>query len=119
MKILTVKEQTCNVKLTGYWVNGNTFFPVENCELIKQWLSEGNIPESEFTDAEREAQRIQLIKAKASELITSKYPDYKQLNIIRIGGAELEVMSAYIDSIREISNKAEQDGTKLEDIQWQ
>ena len=66
-----------------------------------------------------EIDRIRLIKVKASELISSKYPEYKQLNIIRVGGAELEVMSAYIDSIREISNKAEQDGIKVEDIQWQ
>ena len=85
--------------------------------------AEGNItkhedaPVIERTKEEIEAQRIQAIKSKASELITSKYPDYKQLNIIRIGGAELEAMSAYIDSIREISNKAEQDGTKVEDIQ--
>ena len=63
--------------------------------------------------------RVQSIKSKASELISSKYPDYKQLNIIRIGGAELEAMSAYIDSIREKSNKAEQDGIKVDDVQWQ
>lgn len=88
-------------------------------EEYKQWLEEGNTPEPEFTEKEIEAHRIQAIKSKASELINSKYPDYKQLNIIRVGGAELELMSAYIDSIREISNKAEQDGTKVEDIQWQ
>ncbi len=87
-------------------------------EEYKQWLSKGNIPESEFIEKEIEAQRIQAIKSKASELITSKYPDYKQLNIIRTGGAELETMSAYIDSIREISNKAEQDGIKVEGVQW-
>lgn len=66
-----------------------------------------------------EEQRVQAIKSKASEMINSKYPDYKQLNIIRVGGVELEEMSAYIDSIREISNKAEQDGIKVEDVQWQ
>ena len=88
-------------------------------EEYKQWLSEGNTPEPLFTEDELEAQRIQAIKSKASELITSKYPDYKQLNIMRTGGAELETMSAYIDSIRKISNKAEQDGIKAEYIQWQ
>lgn len=67
---------------------------------------------------EIEAERIQAIKSKAGELISSKYPDYKQLNIMRTGGAELETMSAYIDSIRKISNQAEQDGTKAEDVQW-
>lgn len=70
------------------------------------------------TDEEIEIARIQAIKQKASELINSKYPDYKQLNIIRAGGAELEAMCAYIDSIREISNQAEQDGIKVEDVQW-
>ena len=65
-----------------------------------------------------EIERIQAIKQKASELINSKYPSHKQLNIIRAGGIELEEMSAYIDSIREISNKAEQDGIKVEDVQW-
>ena len=68
---------------------------------------------------EIETERVQAIKQKACELISSKYPDYRQLNIIRIGGAELEAMSAYIDSIREISNKAERDGTSVEDVQWQ
>lgn len=70
-------------------------------------------------EVDYEIERIQSIKQKASEMISSKYPDYKQLNIIRVGGAELEAMSAYIDSIREISNKAEQDGIKVEDVQWQ
>ena len=98
-------------------INSGNWMHSENSEVI-QWLSEGNTPEPEFTEKELEAQRIQAIKQKASELINSKYPDYKQLNIIRAGGAELEEMSAYIDSIREISNKAEQDGTKVEDVQW-
>ena len=93
---------------------------VDGCgyDKVLAWLDAGNTPEPAFTEKEIEAQRIQSIKSKASELISSKYPDYKQLNIMRTGGAELETMSAYIDSIREISNKAEQDGTKAEDVQW-
>ena len=118
MEIQTVKIQGQKYLLNGIMsvpkADGNREY-----ELIKQWLSDGNIPEPEFTEKEIEAQRIQAIKSKASELINSKYPDYKQLNIIRVGGAELEAMSAYIDSIRKISNKAEQDGTKAEDVQWQ
>lgn len=69
-------------------------------------------------EVDYEIERIQAIKSKAGELINSKYPSHKQLNIIRVGGVELEEMSAYIDSIREISNKAEQDGIKVEDVQW-
>ena len=115
--------QTVKIQGQGYLLNGTMSVPKadgnKEYELIKQWLSEGNTPAPEFTEKEIEAQRIQAIKSKASELITSKYPDYKQLNIIRIGGAELEAMSAYIDSIREISNQAEQDGIKVEDVKWQ
>ena len=70
------------------------------------------------TPEEIEAQRVQAIKQKASELITSKYPDYKQLNIIRVAGIELEEMTAYIDGIRAISNEAEKSEVKVEDIQW-
>ena len=115
--------QTVKIQGQGYLLNGTMHVPGNadgnrEYELIKQWLKEGNIPEPEFTEKEIEAQRIQAIKQKASELINLKYPDYKQLNIIRVGGAELEAMSAYIDSIREVSNKAEQDGIKVEDVQW-
>lgn len=67
---------------------------------------------------ELEIQRIQAIKSKAGELINSKYPSYKQLNVLRVGGAELEAMTAYIDGIRTISNEAESNGTKVEDVQW-
>ena len=70
-------------------------------------------------EVDYEIERIQAIKAKAGELINSKYPDYKQLNIIRVGGAELDAMTAYIDGIRAISNEAEQDGIKVEDVQWE
>lgn len=71
MKILTVKEQTCNVKLTGYLVNGNTFFPVENCELIKQWLYEGNTPEPEFTEEELQITSINKQIQEAKEYLAS------------------------------------------------
>ena len=118
----TMEIQTVKIQGQSYLLNGTMSVPKADgnreYELIKQWLADGNTPEPEFTEAELEAQRIQAIKQKAAELINPKYPDYKQLNLIRIGGAELEAMSAYIDSIREISNKAEQDGIKVEDVQW-
>ena len=107
-----------------------TFYKIEQG---KAQVGQGTIIPEDFTEyivgqepeelllaleVDIEIERIQAIKQKASELISSKYPDYKQLNIIRVGGAELEAMSAYIDSIRKISNKAEQDGIKVEDVQW-
>ena len=116
-----MKLKLCNNGLSVCGTNKQGLFVSYSIEAeeFKQWLEEGNTPEPEFTEDELEVQRVQASKSKASELITSKYPDYKQLNIMRTGGAELEAMSAYIDSIREISNKAEQDGTQVEDIQWQ
>jgi hypothetical protein len=65
-----------------------------------------------------ESNRINLIKAKAGQLIEAKYPTYKQLNIIRNGGDELVAMGTYINAIRVISDQAEVDGTAFEDIDW-
>lgn len=61
--------------------------------------------------------RISQIKAKASELILAKYPIIWQLNHPR---TDVNYASdyAYIDGIRDISNKAEAKGTALEDIDW-
>ena len=52
MKITTVKEQTLSNEFIGYLVNSNTFFPKDNCELVKQWIEEGNTPEAEYTEEE-------------------------------------------------------------------
>ena len=105
-------------------INGvNTLVDVSKLDKLDNGLFADNYNEDFTVDVDKENEeidfrRVQAIKQKASELIISKYPDYKQLNIIRVGGAELEAMSAYIDSIRKISNKAEQDGIKVEDVQW-
>jgi hypothetical protein len=58
MEIITVKIQTQNGEPSGYLVNGNTFFPKENCELINQWIAEGNKPEPEFTEEELQAKEL-------------------------------------------------------------
>ena len=96
-------------------VGSGTFVPPEFQEY-----EVGQEPQEllEALAIDSEEQRIQSIKSKAGELINSKYPDYKQLNILRIGGVELEAMTAYIDGIRAISNEAESNGTKVEDVQW-
>lgn len=97
-------------------VGSGTFVPEDFIEY-----EIGNEPEELLLTLEidYEIQRIQAIKSKAGELINSKYPDYKQLNIIRVGGSELDAMTAYIDGIRAISNEAESTGTKVEDVQWE
>lgn len=121
-----------NNKILGWYIDDiHDIIPTPNIEVSdEQWKEAININANCYEDGkfivkdfrtpeELDIQRIQAIKSKAGELINSKYPDYKQLNIIRVGGVELEEMSAYIDSIREISNKVEQDGIKVEDVQWE
>lgn len=71
------------------------------------------------TDKELEDSRVSSIKAKAGEIITSRYNIIKQMNIYGEGGeAQLE-MTTWIKKIRDISNKAEADGTALADIIWE
>jgi hypothetical protein len=57
------------------------------------------------------------IKAKTSEIITSKYSIVWQLNHPRVDIAYTKDYE-WIDNIREISNKAELNGTALENIDW-
>lgn len=58
------------------------------------------------------------IKAKANELILARYSIIWQLNHPR-GDIQYKSDYDFIDSIRRISNEAEIDGTKVEDILWQ
>lgn len=116
-------NEILKVKIQGeyYFVNDEMTVPKadgnRHYELVKQWLAEGNIPESEFTPEQLDAQRISQIKAKASELIISKYSIIWQLNHPRTDVAYASDY-AYIDRIRDISNEAEANGTALEDIDW-
>lgn len=66
----------------------------------------------------KETQRIQQIKAKADELILARYSIIWQLNHPRV---DIQYKRDYdfIDNIRRISNEAEANGTKVEDILWQ
>lgn len=117
MEIKTVKIQG-----QGYLLNNTMSVPKADgnreYELIKKWLSEDNTPEPEFTEEELNEQRIQAIKSKASELITSKYSIVWQLNHPRTDERYINEYT-WIDNIRAISNMAEANGTNVEDIQWQ
>ena len=98
------------------FADGNTAY-----EEYKQWLDEGNVPEPEFTaeeiEAEKETQRILLIKSKAKELIEKEYPMYKQNNILMSGiNVDIKAMNVYISNIRNISNEAEINKTLFDDI---
>ena len=66
----------------------------------------------------KEQQRVQAIKSKAEELILTRYSITWQLNHPR---TDTQYKSNYdfIDNIRKISNEAEANGTKVEDINWE
>ena len=70
--------------------------------------------------AKQEEQRIQGIKLTAQSIILEKYSLAKQSSaqLGLYGDEYLEEMKTFISSIIEISNKAEKEGTKLEDIKW-
>jgi len=69
------------------------------------------------TVEEIEAERFKLIKAKAGEIIKSKYSIEWQLNHPRLD-VSYSLQYEWIDNIRKISNEAESNGTALEDINW-
>jgi hypothetical protein len=47
------------------------------------------------------------VKAQAWGRIMARYPDWKQLNLMREGGLALDTMSAFIDAVRAASNALE------------
>lgn len=74
------------------------------------------------TEEELEAIRIGTINQKAGEIIESKYPIYKQLNITNLLAPytieDRDEMKAFIDDIRTLANNAVESKTALEDIDW-
>lgn len=74
------------------------------------------------TPEEIEAIRIQSINNKAGEIITNKYPLYKQNNITLLLNPcteiDLEEMKIFIETVRGIAKDAKNNGTQLENINW-
>lgn len=92
---------------------------IKEVELNRVPLSQEEIKTIEI---ENEKQRVLLIKQEAGRIIESKYSIYKQLNITNLlEGYTTEdktKMIDFINKIRAISNKAELEGTALENINW-
>ncbi|WP_151950359.1 hypothetical protein [Aliarcobacter butzleri] len=89
-------------------------------QILKEQRAKRYIPtEEEIAEQKlkQEAYRIEQIKAKANEIITSKYSIIWQLNHPR-GVEEYKEAYAWIDAIRDISNKAEKDGLNIDQIDW-
>ena len=126
-------EKDTNKILGWYGDDIHSVIPTPNIEVTdKVWQEAINInancyKNGEFiakdfrTAEEIEAQRIQVIKSKAQSLIISKYSLEKQssANLGIYGEEYLQEMKDYISNIIRVSNEAESNGTKLEDIKWQ
>lgn len=84
-------------------------------------IEKSKIDEALNIKAEKEDKtRISEIKSKAQSTILEKYSLAKQSSaqLGLYGDEYLEEMKTFISSIIEISNKAEKEGTELEDIKW-
>lgn len=115
-------------KDTLYWKNKNkkevvSFNPLQ----IKDGFAKGL---TALTDTEveiflnppiSEDERINIINNKTRAIIYSRYPLEKQSSAqLGIYGDEyLATMKAFIKQVIDISNKATDDGTKAEDVNWE
>ena len=67
--------QTVKIQGQGYFLNGLMSVPKADgnieYELIKQWLSEGNIPEPEFTEEELAKQELDKQISEAKQYLAS------------------------------------------------
>lgn len=126
-------EKDTNKILGWYSDDIHTNIPTPNIEVTEEvWQEAININANAYedgkfivkdfrTEEEIEASRIQNIKLTAQSLILSKYPLEKQSSaqLGLYGEVYLQEMKDYIANIIRISNEAELNGTKVEDIQWQ
>ena len=86
--------QTVKIQGQGYLLNGIMYVPKADgnreYELVKQWLSEGNTPEPEFTD-EQLAEQLQA-QANTKTIKTLSSTDWKvirELERLMLAGTEL------------------------------
>lgn len=115
--IVSVKKQG-----DGWLLNGSSSVPNvddnSDCRLIKKWLEiEGNVAEDEFTSEQLELTRIGNIKNKAGQIISERYPSYKQQNVaLGLESKEYSnTMKKFIKDIKAQSTKLEKDVTKTSD----
>lgn len=102
-------------------LNVETTQELEN--TLEEQVSKRHIPtEEEIAEelAKQEEYRVHSIKLTAQSLILSKYPLEKQSSaqLGLYGEVYLQEMKDYITNIIRISNEAELNGTKVEDILW-
>ena len=93
-------------------------FETEKALLQNKIFENGVWIDKPKSKEELDTERIAAIKVKAGEIINNKYSIYWQLNHPRLDESYIKEYQ-WIDNIRAISNKAETNGTALEDIDWQ
>ena len=111
-----------NNELAGYLIDDIEYVPAVGnneryIEILSIIESGTEVLKDNSMELNKEKLRIFEIKSKANELILARYSIIWQLNHPRTDVAYASEY-AYIDRIRDISNEAEINGTKLEDIQW-
>lgn len=91
----------------------NEHFTEEVRNNFKEYL------ESKRDLTEEERNRVLALKTKAGNIIDSKYPIWKQLNIMREGSEQdNKDMNEFISKVRALSNQAEKDGLHLNQVDW-
>lgn len=98
----------------------NTPFSKEQEKIIKDVIANIVVSTKEELEAialENEKQRVLLIKQEVGRIIESRYNIYWQLNHPRLDATYADEYK-WIDNIRDIGNKAELEGTALENIDW-
>lgn len=98
-EIKSVKINGC-----GYLLDGNIYTNGDN-KLIKQWLSEGNIPEPEFTDEELAQQELNKRKQEANQYLVDTAWYIERLADPSSGKAVPEDVLAKRAEAREILNE--------------
>lgn len=96
--------ETVKIQGQGYLLNGTMSVPMadgnKEYEAIKVWLSEGNIPEPEFTEEELEQQELQKKLSEAQAYLTKT--DYKMLNnYVLKDGEDLQAVITQRNEYRE------------------
>jgi len=107
-----------------YKDTNNAIYAYESDGSQDAFIKDGLVPISDAdlvelrkpTPAELEATRIASIKQAANTLILSRYPEWKQLNMIRANPTQSAF--SWIDAVIEASNVAEAAGTAVVDIVW-
>ena len=103
--------QTVKIQGNGYLLNGTMSVPKadgnKEYELIKQWLSEGNIPEPEFTEEELRITSINTQIAEAKTYLASTAWYVERLNDPSSGKVIPEEVLTKRAEVRELINTLE------------